>query len=272
MKKIILSAALCSFSLLAFAGGPDQMGGGEHSLSGFSFGVQGGIQASTLNSTTNFDSRFVSAIFPFTVTPGSAAFNETNLNYSGFYGASVNWSKWFNKNVLMITLNYNRLIGQLSTVQSLSTTESATTTNSIQMHNIITPKNQYNAGLTFKHFITQDFDISAGAGFSTLKIHSNYYAYATNGTTGNGLTGQGATESTYLFGGYMNVGGEYFMSKHTSLNASLYYFLYSTHQLNKLTGNQISTMRTDGSSATQNLARKIQFSMPAITFGFNYYI
>lgn len=258
MKKMMLTIALCSTSLLSYAGGPDNMSN-DNSLTGLSVGIQGGIGLVDSSLSTNYTGSTE------TDPPAYRETSATNTvtNFTGIYGANIAWAMQFTHNMLSFVFSYNQLTNNIKT----STFFVGTATpdgNDDSLLNNTTLQHQYDLGIDFKHFIAANFDASLDVGASVLKINNSFKINNEAATP----RGPGTSNSSYLIGGYLGVGGEYFTSRHTSFDANINYFVYKTQDLKTLYGSQVVT----GSNGTLVLARKLQISIPEITFGFNYYI
>jgi hypothetical protein len=256
MKKIILTAALCSFSLLSFAGGPDQMNS-DNNLSGLSIGIQGGLSASTLSYLNNYNGDDGVGTFYTSQLTTSAT------TYAGLYGANLAWGRRIRSNFYSVVFSYNRLTS--TNIASIIYPAPATAAAAdLLIQENIRLKNQYNLGFIMKHYFTPSFDILAGLGATTLSFHDAYLAH----DPGNNTLLAGNDSNGYLYGAYFELGGEYFVSKRMSINGAMYYFTYKNKSLKSLSNNEAFSVQTGNGE----MRRKALFSIPAVLFGFNYYI
>lgn len=131
--------------------------------------------------------------------------------------------------------------------------------------NTIQPKLQLNLNLGIAHYINDSLSIHLNAGPSVLYVKSDY-----NTKGGNALAiideGPSQSETDWLWGGNIGFGIDMWLTQHSVLNCNINDYVYASHDLKRV--NNVDNTTPTGDNIN---SRKLFITMPAITFGYNYY-
>jgi hypothetical protein len=255
MLKQAAFVLLATGSVMAFAGGPDDVGVAQNL--GFSVGIQGGLANNTINSSSIYraDNNVANTTY-------EANFENSSSEMSGVYGAHFGWGKSFASSALSFDFVFNNLRVQDVYTQGISS--NITPDGSFyQLVQSVKETQQYNLFVQWKYFIKHDFALFVSGGPSTLRVRTQLTVDPVLDTATN--SGSGGSETDFLWGAAIGVGGEYFVGHHCAFNASAYYFIYDHHRLKTLTNSELLR----NVSSLDN--RKINISMPVFTLGYSYY-
>ncbi len=252
--KCVVGCMTALFSVGALAGGPDAP---MYPGAGFNVGAQAGLVANVATASATYEGTGSAD------SPAFQNYSTSNFNTAGLIGVNVGYSWLINTNLIGLAFSFNGDTGQETFIGHLDDVQSPSG-NPHDLVQTVNEKMQYNLILKLKHFVSSSFNVFAGIGASALDTQISFSAPYIGGPTSGNTSGPGATQNSYLWGGVLEVGSEYFLSKHSAINATVDYFAYASKNINNL-----SNLDTNGESNLIN--RKVTVSMPAIMFGYNYY-
>lgn len=218
--------------------------------SGFHVGFSGAASLGSINSQAFYE-----------YDGATQTLNETTTMPTGKIGASAGYG--FNtsqNNLVELTFNYNHYLGLIK--QTFGIARSLTPGgDSMSLNQKIRPQSQFNFEVNNRHFITNNFDMRVNTGLSILRL-KNTLNISANGPSSTAASG--STQTKTLIGGLVGIGFDYYLTAHSALSTNINYFLYASAKLHNI--NDIDTGGTD--SLTK---RKVTFSSPELSIGYNYY-
>lgn len=102
------------------------------------------------------------------------------------------------------------------------------------------------------------------AGFSALKAKTSTQLLKQR--SDDTFTNNAAPYTPYYLGGLLTVGGDYFVTRHSAVGASLSYYIYSPCIIKEYV-----VTAGDGTSSQNVVNRKSTINLTALTFGYSYY-